>query len=188
MPARSTEFVSSIPLDKTSYFRFDELLHEYPAESLMMLCTTTAVADVLSHLDSELAGSVLNKTIRVGRAESLLEDFSVNLPDNIKGIAIVHSGNDKIMQVWDDHEVIRILLSLELPSYAALGQGHAMTLAERYADGSFHTPSALGAAVNANVVRTRNVRKVAEECSGKMKNFQCRCPRFYLYISLQFTL
>ena len=154
----------TISLKKMRYVHLDDFLLEHPIESLMLLGTDTALTDALSHMDGKLVAMMPHRTIRVGKKESLLRELKCEIPPNVKALAIVRGGDDKTMQVWEDHEVVSTLIGIGFPYYTALGHTHSTTLADRYADGTFHTPSAMGMAINSSVNRLKRMNALVEQC------------------------
>src|SRR5690606_25770047 len=106
------------------YVHLDDFLLEHPIESLMLLGTDTALTDALSHMDGKLVAMMPHRTIRVGKKESLLRELKCEIPPNVKALAIVRGGDDKTMQVWEDHEVVSTLIGIGFPYYTALGHTH----------------------------------------------------------------
>lgn len=164
VPTKSPELHAAVPLKKSRYVHLDNFLAEHSIESLMLFGTDTALTDALSHMDGRNAEMLTYRTIRVGKKEYVLDELKSEMPSNVKALAIVRGGDDRTMQVWDDHEVVSALIKLGIPYYTALGHTHSTTLADRYADGTFHTPSALGMAINSSVNRTSRMNALVERC------------------------
>lgn len=160
---RSENNQAALP-DKSRYIRLEDFLSEHDPASLLILGTEVAMTDVLSQLDASLAAKISRRIVRVGKKDSLLCDLKDVVDENASAVAIVRGGNDQSMNLWNDREVIATLLAYEVPFYTALGHTHSTSLADRYADESFHTPGIFGASLNSIVRRSKQFDALDEEC------------------------
>lgn len=150
-------------LVKNRYYRLDDFFAKQSISELLVAGTDTAIVDVCSQLDSAWSPLIKTRTLRVGKKEALLNDLGSLKLTNIKAIALTRGGDDQTLKIWDDADVVAKLLEFDIPFYVALGHSHALTLTDRYADGTFHTPSSLGTAINACIVQRRNINLLLEE-------------------------
>ncbi len=153
-------------LEKHRFLRLDDFVAEHGISDILVLGTETALSDVLSLVDDSVACNLQTQVIRVGRKDALIGDVQAAISPTVKAMALVRGGDDKTMDVWDDPEVVSFLLECGIPFYTGLGHSHLSTLADRYADSSFHTPGALGMALNAVVERRRYVTSLIESCKS----------------------
>ena len=150
-------------LKKQRYVPLADLLDEIEVTSILLLGTQIGITDTLSQLSS-IAKEIPTKIIRVYKSDLLLADIKESLGEGTKAVAIVRGGDDKTMSVWDDAQVVATLLGLNVPFYTALGHSHSVTLADRFADSSYHTPTALGRALSSVLSHKMAVENAAQEC------------------------
>ena len=144
---KDAELAVALPnIEKPRYLRLYDYLRDHSIEYLHLLGTETAIRDVVSHIDTKVAKNITSQTMRVSDKEDISNKIG-NIPNSTKAIAIVRGGDDATLEIWNDREVIEELISLGIPFYLALGHTHGMTLAARYADETFHTPSAFGSTI-----------------------------------------
>lgn len=55
------------------------------------------------------------------------------------------------MKVWDDSDVIKALIDVNIPFFTALGHAHRLTLADKYASDSFPAPVDFSNSLNQEV-------------------------------------
>jgi hypothetical protein len=152
-------------LKKTRFLSLEDLLAEEDPSSILLLGTEIGISDVTSQLNSQVANSINRFVIRVGRADSLLDDIKEACPQNFRAFVIVRGGDDNTMEIWNDPNIVSFLLSYSLPFYTALGHSHSRTLADQYADGSYYTPTAFGAALNSVLSRKKKLNQIESEYS-----------------------
>jgi len=155
---------SSAPLPKKSRYRsLDDFISESGVDNLLVVGTDTALEDVLSHIDSETCLAIRRRVVKVWKKEIFLKELNEAVTGDVGAVALVRGGDDRTMAVWDDPEVVAELIKLERPFYTALGHSHSSTMADRYADGSFHTPTALGLAVSSIVKRRQQMQALINQ-------------------------
>lgn len=157
---RESDFV---PLKKKRFLNLEDLFNEIDVASILIVGTETGINDVTSQLNSQLANSISQVRIRVGRSESLIEDLKKASLHNYKAFVIARGGDDSTMEIWNDPNIVSFLLSFSIPFFTALGHSHSRTLADQYADGSYHTPTAFGAALNSILIRKRKFSDMESE-------------------------
>lgn len=151
-------------LKKHRYIPLADLLDEIDVTSFLLLGTQIGITDTLSQLSTSISKEIPTKIIRVYKSDTLLTDIKESFREGTKAIAIVRGGDDKTMSVWDDAQVVAALLELNVPFYTALGHSHSVTLADRFADSSYHTPTALGRALSSVLSHKIAVENAAQEC------------------------
>lgn len=144
----------SLNLHKASYVKIEHFLRHNAVESLQILGTDTALRDVLSQIGVDIDLQV--GTIRVSDKRTLLEDIQSSI-STCEAFAIVRGGDDDSLYIWDDREVIEMLLSYQKPFYIALGHTHFIPLTVQYADESFATPTAFGTVIRE--ILSNNIRQ-----------------------------
>lgn len=149
--------------DKKRYLPLEDFISESGVENLLVVGTDTAIGDVLSHIDSETVLKLQKAVVRVWKKEIFLSDLSDVATEQAGALALVRGGDDRTMGVWDDPEVVAELIKLDRPFYTALGHSHSSTVADRYADGAFHTPTALGLAINSITKRGRQIQVLTSQ-------------------------
>lgn len=149
--------------NKKRYVSLGDFISENGVENLLVVGTDTAIGDVLSHIDSETSLEMQKAVVRVWKKEILLRELKDVVTETVGALALVRGGDDRTMGVWDDPEVVAELIKLERPFYTALGHSHSSTMADRYADGAFHTPTALGLAINSIAKRERQVQVLSSQ-------------------------
>ena len=171
---KETGVKTALPnLEKGRYLRLYDYLQDHDISGLHILGTQTAIRDVLSHLDTPIAGFVSHETVRVSDKGDIFKKIS-NIPQEATAIAIVRGGDDATMGIWNDRDIIEALLELEIPFYLALGHTHGISLASRYADETFHTPSAFGISLGSimrQILQEKRIAIRAEEFTKKENMF-----------------
>lgn len=154
----------SSSIEKKSFLRLEDYLCQGDLESFLLLGTDTAVGDVLSTVEHSVRKTIAHEKVRVNSKENFLADLKKQLDANsCDAFAIVRGGDDDSLSVWDDAHVVSTIVSYGLPFYLATGHAHRMTLANQYADSSFHTPSALGTCINDSLKRALHLSHLREE-------------------------
>lgn len=136
-----------IKLHKESYVRLHDYLSQKWVHNFYLLGTETAVRDVLSQIQTDVRELIQTRIIRVSEKTSMLSDL-LKAIDKCDAFSIVRGGDDDSLELWNDPDVARTLLSVGIPFYVALGHTHFISLTTQYADENFNTPSDLGRAIN----------------------------------------
>jgi len=147
-------------LEKPRYLRLYDYLRDHDIKHLHLMGTETAIRDVISHLDAAVAALITTQKVRVSDKNDIYKKLGA-VPSGTKAIAIVRGGDDATLEVWNDRAVIEALIGLDMPFYLALGHTHGITLASRYADETFHTPSALGSSLRSVIAQITQEREIA---------------------------
>jgi exodeoxyribonuclease VII large subunit len=105
-----------------------------------------------------------------------LQSVMLAAAQGFDGLCFLRGGGDSTsFAIWNDSRLISLLLGLRKPFYTAIGHATDVTLADKYADESFVTPSDLGSAYSAALV-ARNKRESLErsldEAIGKQHDLQ----------------
>ncbi len=167
-------------IEKPRYLRLYDYIHDHGIANLHFLGTETALRDVVSNLDESIAAAVNTSIVRVSDKEDLCNKIN-SCPAGTSAIAIVRGGDDATLDVWNDRELIETLIKTNVPFYLALGHTHSMTLAARYADETFHTPSAFGSMLRSvvqQIIQERAVKEQSEAFIKKEKMFTEREKSF----------
>lgn len=161
--ARERRVDARIALDKECFVRIEDYVVENGVSGFLLLGSETGIRDVLSSLGSGFRNSVASQSVRVSARDSLVADLTAAITPNTRAFAIVRGGDDNTLSIWNDAALISHLLSFNLPFYLALGHSHMNTLADRFADEVFHTPSALGASLGSALRRASELASMKVE-------------------------
>jgi Exonuclease VII, large subunit len=151
-------------LKKKRFVSFEDGIGENDLSSVLLLGTEIGITDVLSQLNYQASDTLRNVTIRVNRVDSLLNDIKEANPEKFRALILVRGGDDSTMAIWNDPIVVSFLMNLDIPFYTALGHSHSKTLADQLADAAYHTPTAVGAALNSILVRRQKFKEM--ECEN----------------------
>lgn len=113
--------------------------------SLVLIGSEIGIQDALSQL-GRWSKSVQTHQIRMGSKAAVvdsLNDLSAG-SSRIAGIVLLRGGDDNTLDIWNDVEVLKLVMELDTPFYTAMGHANRITMINKYADQSFHTPSAFG--------------------------------------------
>ncbi len=149
--AENKSLNNNVPLiKKGTTVLLSQYLKNSDSTNLLVLGSETGLRDVGSCCGSEIP--IEMEQVRVRDTEVFSEDLRSAI-DRRKpsAIAIVRGGDDETLRIWDEPELVGKLLDLNIPFYLAIGHSHLSTLADKYADESFHTPSSFGLALSSHV-------------------------------------
>jgi len=154
-------------IEKGARLLLSNFLATAPLEKLLILGTNTALRDVEACFSTGSDQTNLTtETIRVHERDALLEDINRALEKHTPtAIAIVRGGDDATMNIWDDSKLVHQIVNFNLPFYLALGHSHRVTLADKYADEVFHTPSNFGAMLSQQYMIIVKQKKLENYCS-----------------------
>ncbi len=160
---------SDINLQKPMFMKLNDCLAKNGINNFHLLGTETAIRDVVSQLPDDFSDLIQKSIIRVSEKSSMLADLQSVLYESCP-FAIVRGGDDASLEVWNDPAVVKALLDYEAPFYVALGHTHCITLTTQYADESFHTPTALGSALNSTIQQIAYQQSLNNQISNLKTN------------------
>lgn len=154
-------------INKGARILLSQYLSQSPVNELLITGSKTGLRDTQACF-SKFRNSFPIKTeqIRVHDSLALLEDLDAALNKHEPfAFAVVRGGDDASLNIWDDPKLVAELVKFDTPFYLALGHSHRVTLADKYADETFHTPSNFGATLSqyyeAELDKQENLRKIS---------------------------
>jgi len=129
--------------------------------SLLILGSATALRDVESaYYSHNTHYTLLMEQIPVANNIKLVREVGHAIRKHrADAFAIVRGGKDASLEIWNDPDLIASLMAHEMPFYLALGHSEQVTLADKYADEVFHTPTTFGTAMRDRSMRAWQMRK-----------------------------
>ena len=87
-----------------------------------------------------------------------------------KGIVFIRGGSDEqTLQIWDDPELVKFLVDLQVPFYVAIGHSDKLMLVDKFCDESFTTPTHFGESVVSVITAMGRERLMVSE-NQQLKN------------------
>jgi len=165
---------SSEKIEKGARVLLSQFLKQHPMNKLLIMGTNTALRDVGACFDIDTGtANLLMEKIRVADRGSLIEDMNTALEKHEPyAFAIVRGGDDPSLNIWDDSKLVSEIVNFESPFYLALGHSHRVTLADKYADETFHTPSDFGASLSQQYTAIIETIKLKEFSSTLKKQLE----------------
>lgn len=157
---------NSSELKKRRYVSLADLLNEIDISSILIMGTQIGITDAFSQLSADTTNEIQSSIIRVANRDSLIKDIHSAFSKEVKAFVILRGGDDKTMSVWDDPDVVSALLSFDIPFYTALGHSHSVTLADKFSDTAYHTPTAFGQALSSVLSQKLIVENTLKECAA----------------------
>ena len=165
----------SSELKKVRYVSLADLLNEIDLSTILIVGTKIGITDAFSQLSADTTSEIQSSIIRVANRDSLIKDIHSAISKDVKAFVVVRGGDDKTMSVWDDPDVVSELLSFDIPFYTALGHSHSVTLADKFSDTAFHTPTAFGRAFNSILDHQLRIKNAEREAAAlKAENYSLR--------------
>lgn len=161
-------------IDKSNYLKLHQFIKSIGPENLIIMGTDTAIKDVCSQIHTH---KIETKIITFSDKEKIKKEI-VQAATPYKGFAIARGGDDNSINFWNESETVQFLVSLKKPFYLAIGHTHSLTLADKYSDECFNTPSHLGTCIQSNIDlidKERNtdleIKKLRQDMHHKEKEF-----------------
>ncbi|VAW70221.1 hypothetical protein MNBD_GAMMA10-1573 [hydrothermal vent metagenome] len=131
--------------------------------------STPARGDIenkLSKYESELANCF--EICNFSSIDALLSSAKNAIKnENIKAVFFSRGGNDSTIALWNDIQFVSDLLALNIPFYTAIGHSDLITLAEKFSDESFTTPTDLGYSIDKVLSELERERKLKAVIQGQ---------------------
>ncbi len=116
-----------------------------PEKHLVLIGTERGIQDASTTFARRLEAPLETRVIRASDCDTLLREVR-SVVQRFDGFCLMRGGGDPPSFVlWSDPQLIRGLLELKKPFYAAIGHSTDVTLLDKYADDIFATPSDFGA-------------------------------------------
>jgi exodeoxyribonuclease VII large subunit len=162
------EDIIGIPKIERTKLSFERFVATGPAKRIAFVGTERALRDAESTFKRS-SQSTLSLVPSVANFQQFQATIS-NLVPSFDALCFLRGGGDPAsFVIWNDSRLISYLVELRLPFYTALGHSTDFTLADKYADESFVTPSDLGAAYS-NALQARNQREVMQRDLDQARN------------------
>lgn len=158
-----------VQLEKDSRTYLHDLLAQHPLTSIKIISTKTAHADIkkqLSKYASEL--DPVFEICNFSSINALLSSAKNAINDeNVKAVFFSRGGKDSTIELWNDIQFVSDLLALNIPFYTAIGHSDLITLAEKFSDESFTTPTDLGCSIDKILSELEKERKLKSVIKGQ---------------------
>lgn len=129
----------------TPKLSLERFLSKDAAKRLVLIGTKRAIEDVETTLRRGSKQSLGTRVSTTGLEN--LQAVIAEVAQKYDGLCFVRGGGDPhSFTTWNDSRLIAALINCGKPFYTALGHSNDLTLADKYADESFGTPSDLGSA------------------------------------------
>lgn len=163
---------------------FDEIFrirsfHEGDKLNVLALCSQTAKRDMeatfSSLLPQEWPINIIYQTIPFSSEQAASNAISLAIQSAQPDILVFTRGGgatDEIAVTANSPLVVKTLLDAQIPIYSAVGHDHDVSLADKYSDESFHTPTALAASLVQAWERHWTHRRTAKELDALKKDFK----------------
>lgn len=129
--------------------RLTSLLMQHGSGCIFALCSNTGIEDAWGECQKYVPEAPWVRTkVRFSDTEEMIQAIRQHGGRfDCRALALIRGGGDQAsLDMWNDTELVATLLSLQKPFFTALGHSTDLLLADRYADESFDTPTAFGAA------------------------------------------
>lgn len=141
-PIRDSE---QVPIEK--FFESAKLNH------LLILASDTAKKDILRELSAaDVKGRPQFLRIKFDDPPALVKLLGTLPSDYSYGaLAVARGGGEGLDVIGNSAEVVRALIAAQVPFYSAIGHASDVVVMDRYADQTFHTPTALGSRIGQSI-------------------------------------
>lgn len=145
---------SSLVRERSNRVRLGMLIDQGNVQRIAVIGTKAAHGAILEALEHPQAGDRLPLYLaKVNQAEDLVKQLLRVKQDQFDACVLAQSSSDGSSNAWYADRLVEQFEPLGLPVYTALGQPGVITPADHYADDSFVTPSAFGAALKSAIER-----------------------------------
>ncbi len=173
MPSKPVTVPMESLLRERAKLRLERFLSEGPVKRVLLIGTETAVQDCVAEstsapdaLDPGAEHSYKTRPVSATSLDTLLAVIAEE-SSKYEGLCLARGGGSQdSFSSWNDRRVIQALIDCGKPFYLAIGHASDLTLADRYADESFNTPTALGRAYK----EAWNARIKAEQQKRRLDN------------------
>ncbi|CAH7408767.1 hypothetical protein VCHA53O466_50227 [Vibrio chagasii] len=167
-----TEAPHQTEIEKSSWLKMDRLIHSRNMDEVVIVGTETAMIDIQSQLDSSINPPEFCRVSMSDKTKILDAVTELSLKND--AILLARGGDDKTLDIWDDHKFINQLINLDARIYVALGHSHKSPLINQYADEAFPTPTAMGQSLNQIITNDLEAIALKEKVSSICKDVQTK--------------
>lgn len=140
--------------ERDNRVRLNVLIEDGDVQRIAVIGTPSAHADILKALDHPYAAERLPLyAARVGQVEELVQQLHRIRQEKYDACVLAQTGSESTPGTWTSELLVDRFQTLGIPIYTALGHSGIPTPADHYADESFSTPAAFGAALKAAIDR-----------------------------------
>lgn len=151
-------FVQASEIRSKAGVTLEAFVLQHNSYPLHWICTEVGFRDAFKEFSKRYPNAKPFKSSITSMTDpaKVLEAIKDAVKGGAKGIVLTRGGGDRSgFLLWDDADFVRQMLEFDVPIYTALGHEKDTFLADRVADESFSTPTAVGSALARAVDRRR---------------------------------